>query len=752
MIDPELQKEINATMSDARESSLEFITVEHLLLALSNTEQIRSFLNKQNINLIGFQQLLIEHINTHIPALPNQYKAETLPTLGFQRVLQRAVYQTQSQGQKVVCGIDVLLAIFSEKESEAVHLLNRYGITKQVVLDYRNLYTEELSKTTFESNGVKIHGKSLLANCATNLNEQVRKNKIDALIGRRKEINRTIQILARRRKNNPLFVGEAGVGKTAIAQGLAYHTVYKTVPKVIEDSIIYSLDIGSLVAGTKYRGDFEKRLKALLEELANQPNAILFIDEIHTIIGAGSVSDGTLDASNLLKPALADGSLRCIGSTTYAEYRKIFEKDHALSRRFSKIDVSEPSIEDSIKILQGLKKYYQTHHQVRYTNEALISAVKLSNRYITDKHLPDKAIDLIDEAGAYQRILPRSKQKKLINKIDIENTLSGMVHIPAESVNADDQTLLENLTANLKITVFGQDKAIISLATAIKLARSGLSDAQKPMGSFLFAGPTGVGKTEICKQLAQHLNMPLLRFDMSEYMERHSVAKLIGSPPGYVGHEEGGLLTEAVNQKPYSVVLLDEIEKAHPDIFNILLQVMDRGALTDAHGREVNFKNVILIMTSNVGTYVSSRASIGFSEQDHSLDYESELKNTFSPEFRNRLSEIIYFNRLDERSIALIVDKCLLNLENTLATKNVDLQVSTSAKNWLAQHGYDKKMGARPMARLIEREIRKPLADELLFGDLATGGLVTIKTKQNKLCIKTSTTSKEDSKLNANSR
>ena len=737
MIDPELQKEINATMSNAKDEALEFITVEHLLLALSYTEQFQLFLRAKNINITGFQQLVQEHIKTHIPTLPDGHHAETLPTLGFQRVLQRAVYQAQSNGQRVVYGLDILLAVFVEKESEAVFLLKQYNIDKQIVIDYRHLHRDSMVDKVQTRQISQSKKQSLLANCAINLNKQAEQGKIDPLIGRHKEVDRTVQILARRRKNNPLLVGDAGVGKTAIAHGLAYRIVHNSMPETLKQSTIYSLDIGSLIAGTKYRGDFEKRLKNLLSELSKKKNAILFIDEIHTIVGAGSVSDGALDASNLLKPALADGSLHCIGSTTYEEYRKIFEKDHALSRRFGKIDVEEPSVPETIKILQGLKKYYQAHHQVKYTNSALISAVELSNRYITDKYLPDKAIDLIDEVGAYQRTRPKHKQKKLINKVDIQNTLAQIVNIPSESVDSDNKIQLKNLADNLKITVFGQNSAVETLTTAIRLAKSGLSDPSKPMGCFLFAGPTGVGKTEIAKQLAHQLNMPLLRFDMSEYVERHSVAKLIGSPPGYVGYEEGGLLTESVNQKPYSIVLLDEIEKAHSDIFNVLLQVMDRGVLTDTSGREVNFKNTLLIMTSNVGAQASSRASIGFNEQNHNLDYENELKTTFAPEFRNRLSDIIYFNTLDERSIALVVDKCLLELESVLGAKNINLQVSLEVKKWLATHGYDSKMGARPMARLVEQKIRKPLADEILFGNLTTGGKVIVSVKNKQLIVKT---------------
>ncbi len=736
MIEPELQKEINRIMLHARQTSLEFVTVEHLLLALSCTERIQHFLYEHSIDINQFQQTLEENINSHVPALPKVNKAETLPTLGFQRVLQRAVYKAQSNGQKIVHSTDILLSMFAEKESTVVHFLNQYQIDKSHILRY--CYNNPTDIQTQPK--VKLASplkKNALIKFTINLNEQVKKNRIDPLIGRSEQIKRTVQILCRRRKNNPLFVGEAGVGKTAIAQGLAYQIVYKIVPESIIDSTIFALDIGALIAGTKYRGDFEKRLKILLDELNNYHNAILFIDEIHTIIGAGSVSDSTLDASNLLKPALADGSLRCMGSTTYDEYRKFFEKDHALSRRFGKIDVPEPNIKDSIDILKGLKKYYQVYHKVRYTNEALIAAVKLSKRYINDKFLPDKAIDLIDEVGAYQHTLPKSKQKKLIGKNDVAKILSETTQIPAEAINCDDKTRLDHLANNLKLTIFGQDSAIYALTSAIKLSRAGLSNPEKPTGAFLFAGPTGVGKTEICKQLAYQLEMPLLRFDMSEYLERHSISRLIGSPPGYVGYENGGLLTEAVNRKPHSIVLLDEIEKAHPDIFNVLLQVMDRGALTDTNGREVNFKNTLLIMTSNIGAECSSRASIGFSQQNHHLDYQTELNRTFNPEFRNRLSQIIYFNALDARSIDLIVDKCLLDLEAILKEKQVTLLVKPNAKRYLAKHGYDAKLGARPMLRLIETKVRKPLADELLFGDLAQGGQVVVSTRKNQLTINT---------------
>ena len=739
MIELTLQKEINAIMTDARQAALEYITVEHLLLALSNLDVVITFFKTHLVNIEELQQQLQQHIEQSTPVLStDKGPADTMPTLGFQRVLQRAVYQVQSSQKTTVYGMDILIAIFSEKQSQAVYLLDNHGIDKKTVVNYRNAHLEELSKesqTTIKKNNIADKKNKALDSYTVNLNIQANKGKIDPLIGRHKEVTRTVQILSRRRKNNPLLVGETGVGKTAVAQGLAYRIVHKKVPDVLLKTTIFSLDIGNLIAGTKYRGDFEKRLKAMLSELESHQNAILFIDEIHTIIGAGSVSGSTLDASNLLKPALADGRLKCIGSTTYDEYRKVFEKDHALSRRFQKIDIDEPSIAQTIDILRGLKKYYQDHHRVKYTNTALISAVELSARYITDKQLPDKAIDLIDEVGAYQQIQPPSKRKKLINSVDIENTIAHMAHIPSQAVNADDKFILSHLEKNLKLSVFGQDNAIAGLTTAIKLARSGLSDPTKPMGAFLFAGPTGVGKTEICKQLANALTMPLVRFDMSEYMERHSVSKLVGSPPGYIGHEAGGLLTEAINKKPYCVLLLDEIEKAHTDVFNILLQVMDRGVLTDANGRAVDFKNVILIMTSNIGAQHSGRASIGFSEQDHSLDYQSELKTAFKPEFRNRLSDIIYFNALSKENIMFVVDKFLMELENALEAKQVNISISNKAKQWLATHGYDVKMGARPMSRLIEQEIRKPLADELLFGKLINGGDVCIDVKKDKICF-----------------
>jgi len=576
---------------------------------------------------------------------------------------------------------------------------------------------------------------SNLKKFTVNLCQKAADGKIDPLLGREDEVLRTIQILSRRRKNNPLFVGQAGVGKTAIAEGIAKKIVDGDVPEVLESAKIFSLDIGVLIAGTKYRGDFEKRLNAVLDDLKKVENGILFIDEIHTLIGAGSVSGGSLDASNLLKPALADGSLKCIGSTTYDEYRKVFEKDHALTRRFQKIDIEEPSVDDAIKILNGLKKHYQDHHSVKYSKAALVSAVELSHRYMSDRRLPDKAIDVIDEVGALQRIQPKSKRKININVSDIEDIVAKLARIPSKQVTNDDKSMLKDLEKRLKLGVFGQNQAIESLSTAIKLSRSGLNQKDQPLGSFLFAGPTGVGKTEISKQLATVLGVKLLRFDMSEYMERHSVSKLIGSPPGYVGYDEGGQLTEQVNANPYAVLLLDEIEKAHPDIFNILLQVMDNGKLTDANGREVDFRNVILIMTSNVGARNVQRSSIGFSEQDHSLDYDSELKKAFAPEFRNRLSEVIYFNSLDKDTIIFVVNKFLFDLESILEEKNVSLIVSDKARDWFANHGYDNQMGARPMSRLIEKEVRKPLADELLFGKLVKGGTVKVGVKNDLITL-----------------
>jgi ATP-dependent Clp protease ATP-binding subunit ClpA len=663
--------------------------------------------------------------------------------LGFQRVLQRAVFQVQSSGKKEVTGANVLVAIFSEQESQAVYFLNKQNVTRLDVVNYISHGISKIhgddedqsvssSQPDEESNPDNAQ-KSPLESYATNLNELAKKGEIDPLIGRKDEVERTVQVLCRRRKNNPLYVGDAGVGKTAIAEGLAKKIVDKEVPEVLLDSTVYSLDLGALLAGTKYRGDFEKRLKALLNQLKKEPGAVLFIDEIHTIIGAGSASGGVMDASNLIKPMLASGQLKCIGSTTYQEYRGIFEKDRALARRFQKIDVVEPTVDETVQILMGLKSRFEEHHNVRYTKQALQTAAELADRYITDRQLPDKAIDVIDEAGAIQRLMPVSKRKKTIGVGDIEHIISKIARIPPKSVSRSDTELLKNLERNLKMTVFGQDEAIEQLSTAIKLARSGLGSEQKPIGSFLFAGPTGVGKTEVTRQLAMALGIELIRFDMSEYMERHTVSRLIGAPPGYVGFDQGGLLTEAINQTPHAVLLLDEIEKAHPDVFNLLLQVMDHGTLTDTNGRKTDFRNVVIVMTSNVGAELISRSSIGFAEQDHSTDSGEVLKRTFTPEFRNRLDGIINFAALTTETIAHVVGKLLVELEVQLESKNVTIEVDSEARTWLAENGYDKYMGARPMARLIKEKIKKPLANELLFGELENGGHVKVTAKDDEL-------------------
>jgi len=736
MIEQGLQQEINLVMTEARNRRLEFVTVEHLLLALLNMDEVISFLRSKRINIDELRAELEQYIDSHTPIISEDAEIDIVPTVGFQRVLQRSVYQAQSAQKNSVNAMNVFVSIFSEKESHAVYMLKLNNISRLDVMEgissqLADAPVEETKKVGSE----KKTKTSSLESFTTNLCEKARLGEIDPLLGREEEVLRTVQVLSRRRKNNPLLVGQAGVGKTAIAQGLAKKIVDGKVPEVLKDTTIYSLDVGVLIAGTKYRGDFEKRLKSVLLDLEANKNSILFIDEVHTLIGAGSVSGSSLDASNILKPALADGTLKCIGSTTYEEFRKVFEKDHALARRFQKIDIEEPSVEDTIKILHGLKKYYQTHHNVKFSSAALASAAELTHRHIGDRRLPDKAIDVIDEVGALQQILPKSKRKINIGVTDIENIVAKLARIPSRQVNSDDKSQLKNLEEDLKLGVFGQNSAVESLASAIKLARSGLSPIEQPMGSFLFAGPTGVGKTEICKQLSRIMGVKLLRFDMSEYMERHSISKLIGSPPGYVGYDEGGLLTEAVNSNPYAVLLLDEIEKAHPDIFNLLLQVMDYGILTDANGREVDFRNVILVMTSNVGAHSVQRASIGFNEQDHSLDYEGELKKSFTPEFRNRLSEIIYFNSLSEEVVVYVVNKFLFELEEVLEQKNVSLIISDTARKWFAKNGYDSKMGARPMARLIEKKIRKPLADELLFGQLSQGGTVRVGVKKDKIAL-----------------
>jgi ATP-dependent Clp protease ATP-binding subunit ClpA len=736
MIEQGLQQEINMVMTEARNRRLEFVTVEHLLLALLNMDEVISFLRGKRVNIDELRAELEQYIDSHTPIISEDAEIDIVPTVGFQRVLQRSVYQAQSAQKNSVNAMNVFVSIFSEKESHAVYMLKLNNISRLDVMEgissqLADTPPEETKKVEVE----KSTKPSSLESFTRNLCEKARLGEIDPLLGREEEVLRTVQVLSRRRKNNPLFVGQAGVGKTAIAQGLAKRIVEGQVPDVLKKTTIYSLDVGVLIAGTKYRGDFEKRLKSVLNDLEKDKNAVLFIDEIHTLIGAGSVSGGSLDASNLLKPALADGTLKCIGSTTYEEYRKVFEKDHALARRFQKIDIEEPSVEDTIKILHGLKKYYQSHHKVKFSSAALASAAELTHRHMGDRRLPDKAIDVMDEVGALQQIMPKSKRKINIGVSDIENIVAKLARIPSRQVNSNDKSQLQNLEKDLKLGVFGQDSAVDSLSTAIKLSRSGLSPVGQPMGSFLFAGPTGVGKTEICKQLSRIMGVKLLRFDMSEYMERHSISKLIGSPPGYVGYDEGGLLTEAVNSNPYAVLLLDEIEKAHPDIFNLLLQVMDHGMLTDANGREVDFRNVILVMTSNVGAQNVQRASIGFNEQDHSLDYEGELKKTFTPEFRNRLSEIIYFNSLSEDVVIYVVNKFIFELEDVLEQKNVSLIVSDNARKWFAENGYDSKMGARPMIRLIEKEIRKPLADELLFGKLSQGGTVKVGVNKDKITL-----------------
>jgi ATP-dependent Clp protease ATP-binding subunit ClpA len=736
MIEQGLQQEINLVMTEARNRRLEFVTVEHLLLALLNMDEVLSFMRGKRINIDELRAELEQYIDSHTPIISEDAEIDIVPTVGFQRVLQRSVYQAQSAQKNSVNAMNVFVSIFSEKESHAVYMLKLNNISRLDVMEgissqLADAPVEETKKVGSE----KQTKPSSLESFTTNLCEKARLGEIDPLLGREEEVLRTVQILSRRRKNNPLLVGQAGVGKTAIAQGLAKKIVDGKVPDVLKDTTIYSLDVGVLIAGTKYRGDFEKRLKSVLVDLEENKNSILFIDEVHTLIGAGSVSGGSLDASNILKPALADGTLKCIGSTTYEEFRKVFEKDHALARRFQKIDIEEPSVEETIKILHGLKKYYQAYHNVKFSSAALASAAELTHRHIGDRRLPDKAIDVMDEVGALQQILPKSKRKINIGVADIENIVAKLARIPSRQINSDDKSQLKNLEDELKLGVFGQDSAVESLSSAIKLARSGLSPIEQPMGSFLFAGPTGVGKTEICKQLSRIMGVKLLRFDMSEYMERHSISKLIGSPPGYVGYDEGGLLTEAVNSNPYAVLLLDEIEKAHPDIFNLLLQVMDYGILTDANGREVDFRNVILVMTSNVGAHSVQRASIGFNEQDHSLDYEGELKKIFTPEFRNRLSEIIYFNSLSEEVVVYVVNKFLFELEDVLEQKNVSLIISDAARKWFAKHGYDSKMGARPMARLIEKKVRKPLADELLFGQLSEGGIVKVGVNKDKIAL-----------------
>ncbi|MFD2110986.1 ATP-dependent Clp protease ATP-binding subunit ClpA [Thiorhodococcus fuscus] len=736
MLSKELEFSLNRAFKEARAKHHEYMTVEHMLLCLLDNPTAAKVLRACGADSDRLRKEISSFIEETTPLIPESEDRDTQPTLGFQRVLQRAVFHVQSAGKKEVTGANVLVALFSEQDSQAVYLLNQQDVTR---LDVVNFISHGISKVPGESQEdespgdadevrgeEKEGGGSPLENFATNLNEMARQGRIDPLIGRAKEVERTIQILCRRRKNNPLFVGEAGVGKTAIAEGLAKKIVDGEVPDVLDDAVIYSLDLGGLVAGTKYRGDFEKRLKSVLAQLKRQPQAILFIDEIHTIIGAGSASGGVMDASNLIKPVLASGDLRCIGSTTYQEYRGIFEKDRALARRFQKIDVEEPSVEETIEILKGLKSRFEDHHQVSYTNPALRAAAELSSRHINDRHLPDKAIDVIDEAGAYVQLMAPSKRKKRIDVADVESIVAKMARIPSKRVSASDTESLKNLDRNLKMVVYGQDPAIDALASAIRMNRSGLVNEGKPIGSFLFTGPTGVGKTEVTRQLARILGMELLRFDMSEYMERHTVSRLIGAPPGYVGFDQGGLLTEQVNKHPHSVLLLDEIEKAHPDVFNLLLQVMDHGTLTDNNGRKADFRNVVLVMTTNAGAEETSRRSIGFTEQDHSTDGMEALKRHFSPEFRNRLDAVVQFSSLAEETIHSVVDKFVFELEQQLAEKKVQLVVDAGVRHWLAEKGYDPKMGARPMARVIQQHIKKPLANALLFGELVGGGTVRV--------------------------
>ena len=746
MFSKDLEVTIGQCYKQAREQRHEFMTVEHLLLALTDNQSAVGALRACGVDLPRLTAELEKIIAETVPVLPHGDERDTQPTLGFQRVLQRAVYHVQSSGRKEVTGANVLVAIFGEKDSHAVYFLHQQEITRLDVVNYISHGIAKIGEEPSAGAGGNAdreaeeggEGKgNPLSEYASNLNELALEGKIDPLIGRTDEIERTIQVLCRRRKNNPLYVGEAGVGKTALAEGLAKRIVDGEVPEVLEGATIWSLDLGALVAGTKYRGDFEKRLKAVIGQLKKQPGAILFIDEIHTIIGAGSASGGTMDASNLIKPMLASGELRCIGSTTFQEFRGIFEKDRALARRFQKIDVVEPTVADSIEILKGLRSRFEEHHAVAYTNEALKAAVDLSVKHIPDRLLPDKAIDVIDEAGARQRLLPEDQRTTTIDVPEVEYIVAKMARIPAKQVSASDRDVLKNLERNLKMVVFGQDQAIEALTASIKMARSGLADPSKPIGSFLLAGPTGVGKTEVTRQLGMQLGIEMIRFDMSEYMEAHSVSRLVGAPPGYVGFDQGGLLTEAVTKHPHCVLLLDEIEKAHPDVFNILLQVMDRGVLTDTNGREANFKNVIVVMTTNAGAQQASRRGIGFVKQNHTTDAMEVIRRMFTPEFRNRLDAIIQFNSLDFDHILRVVDKFLIELEAQLSEKHVALDVDGDARRWLAEHGFDPQMGARPMARVIQEKVKRALADELLFGKLADGGKVKLGVRDGELLVET---------------
>ena len=732
MIAQELEVSLHMAFMDARQKRHELITVEHLLLAMLDNPSAAEVLKACGSNIETLRNELTQYIDDHTPTITGEDEVDTQPTLGFQRVIQRAMLHVQSSGKKEVNGSNVLVAIYGEKDSHAVYFLHQQGVTRLDVVNFiahgvSKLNEGDTNKTSTEQESdQESPGAKALDSYTVNLNKMVLAGKIDPLIGRDSEIERVIQTLCRRRKNNPLLVGEAGVGKTAIAEGLAKRIVDKEVPVILEDTTIFSLDMGALLAGTKYRGDFEQRLKAVMKQLNEHKDAILFIDEIHTLIGAGSASGGTLDASNLLKPALSNGSIKCIGATTYQEYRTVFEKDHALTRRFQKIDVEEPSILDTINILKGLKTRFEKHHNVKYSVAAINSAAELSAKYINDRHLPDKAIDVIDEAGAAQRILPKNKQKKVITNKEIEEVVAKIAKIPPKNISNDDKHTLKNLERDLKAVIFGQDKAIENLASAIKMTRSGLGIPNKPIGNFLFSGPTGVGKTEVARQLAYILGIELIRIDMSEYMERHAVSRLIGAPPGYVGFEQGGLMTESVNKQPYCVLLLDEIEKAHPDIFNILLQVMDHGSLTDSNGRKTDFRNVTLIMTTNAGAESLSKTSMGFTQSKKMGDEQAEIKRLFTPEFRNRLDATVSFAPLSHDVILKVVDKFLMQLEDQLHEKKVDATFTENLKSYLAKHGFDPSMGARPMSRLIQDTIRKALADELLFGQLTNGGNVII--------------------------
>ena len=742
MFSEDLENSLSLAMNLAGDRHHEFVTVEHLLLSILEVETVETILKACGADLDELRSDLENFINSSIPKSPDETNYEPRTTHGIRRVFQRAMLHVQTSGDKEVSCENVLIAIYGENESHAVFFLHSQDVHRYDIVRY---VSHGISKPNLESDDDSLgdfnveteeRERNPLLQFTRNLNESARKGRIDPLIGRIPEIERTVQILCRRRKNNPLLVGDAGVGKTAIAEGLAKRIVEEDIPQVLAECTIYTLDMGSLLAGTKYRGDFEQRLKSVINELQKNPGAILFIDEIHTVIGAGAASGGTMDASNILKPLLVSGELRCMGSTTYQEYRSIFEKDRALSRRFQKIDIIEPTVDETVKILRGLKSRFESHHEVRFTNPAIRAAADLAARYITDRKLPDKAIDVIDEAGARARLQPPSKRKITVGVKEIEKIVSSIARIPPRSVSSSDIRSLKTIERDLKLVVFGQDEAIGALASAIKLARSGLGDPDRPISSFLFSGPTGVGKTEVTRQLALTLGIELIRYDMSEYMERHTVSRLIGAPPGYVGFDQGGLLTEAINKSPHAVLLLDEVEKAHPDVFNILLQVMDYGTLTDNNGRKTDFRNVIIVMTTNAGATEISRSSIGFTEQDHSQDDTEVIKRLFSPEFRNRLDSMIRFKSLDEKTVLLVVDKFLMQLEEQLKIKNVELKVDDKARKWLGKTGFDSSMGARPMARVIQENIKRPLANELLFGSLSSGGELKITVIKDKLSLK----------------